>query len=115
MSQSPRTRHLLKAVGSGGSVQIVSALPAAASCVWMSPMTSTIRYNHTTRERCARPPSSSPTTYPQRPNLYMWSLLLMGKQTSPPIMALIAPVSHSSGKTLHIGTRGTSYRCLRNV
>lgn len=30
MSQSTRSRHLLKAVGSGGSVRIVSALPAAS-------------------------------------------------------------------------------------
>jgi len=36
MSQSPRTRHLLKAVGSGSSVQIVSALPATASRVRVS-------------------------------------------------------------------------------
>jgi len=40
ISQSPRTRHLLKAVGSGGSVQIVSALPATGSRVRVSPVLS---------------------------------------------------------------------------
>ncbi len=40
MHRSARTRSLLKAVGSGGSVRIVSALPPAAHRVRVSPVLS---------------------------------------------------------------------------
>ena len=40
MFQSTRSRHLLKAVGSGGSVQLVFALPPAAYRVQVSPVLS---------------------------------------------------------------------------